>query len=68
MRTVLQTLSGNPEKDKFNLPQNGVKFRTLCKKCNDWLGQQFDPTLNEFARDVGQIVTSPVTPAPIDRR
>lgn len=60
MRTVLQTLSGDPEKDRFNLSQNGVKFRTLCKKCNDWLGHQFDPTLNDFARDVGELVRSPL--------
>ena len=60
MRTVLQTLSGDPEKDKFNLSQNGVKFRTLCKGCNEWLGRKFDPTLNDFPRHLGELVRTPL--------
>ena len=29
--------------------QNGLKFRTICKECNDLLGVNYDSTLNYFA-------------------
>lgn len=65
MRLVLQTLSGDPRKDKFRISQNGVKYRTICKACNDWLGQEFDPTLNKFADDVSVLVRSPLHLPPV---
>lgn len=37
--------------------QNGVKFRSLCEKCNNLrLGKQFDPSLNDFSRKVARII------------
>ena len=39
--------------------QNGVKFRTLCPRCNNVrLGRDFDPALNQFSREVAQIIGS----------
>ncbi|MCI0528482.1 MAG: HNH endonuclease, partial [Nitrospira sp.] len=65
MRTILQTLSGDPSKDKFRISQNGVKYRTLCQKCNNWLGHEFDPTLNKFSNDVSLLVRSPMHLPPV---
>ena len=65
MRTILETLSGDPDKDKYRITQNGVKYRTLCKACNEWLGQEFDPVLNKFANDVALLVRSPLHLPPI---
>ena len=60
MRTILQALAGDPDDKKFRMSQNGVKYRTLCKQCNTWLGQEFDPTMNQLSKDVGAIVQSPL--------
>lgn len=38
--------------------QNGLKFRTLCKECNELLGQKYDHTVNEFALSVGKYLKS----------
>ncbi|ODR97207.1 hypothetical protein AUC70_13190 [Methyloceanibacter stevinii] len=46
------------ETGKTVISQNGVKFRTICKKCNEHLGAQYDATLNEFSRSVGLYLKS----------
>jgi hypothetical protein len=63
--TILQHLAGNPEEQKFHISQNGVKYRTLCKHCNERLGHSYDPVLNSFALGVGQILKSIVEVPPI---
>jgi hypothetical protein len=65
MRTILQTLSGDPNKNKFVISQNGVKYRTLCEACNGRLGREYDPVLNEFANNVALYVRSPLHLPPI---
>jgi len=58
-------------KDKIGkdvVSQNGIKYRTLCGRCNnDLLGKKCDPTLNAFARDVGRILGSGIVPPPVVR-
>ena len=47
---------------KFNLSQNGVKFRTLCSVCNnEKLGAELDPILNEFTKSVSLFLKSKFT-------
>ncbi|MCR8928846.1 hypothetical protein NLI92_004269 [Priestia megaterium] len=58
---LLQYLSRNDEERKFNTSQNGVKYRTLCSDCNSKLGSCYDPTLNQFALEIGQILKSKLT-------
>ncbi len=37
--------------------QNGMKFRTICDRCNNTLlGTRYDPDLNHLSRKVGQIM------------
>jgi len=45
-------MTANKSTGKPSESQNGVKYRTICKECNEYLGQNFDPTLNEFAQSV----------------
>lgn len=52
METILSVMTGDKGATKPTESQNGVKYRTICKECNDYLGLNFDPTLNEFARSV----------------
>src|SRR2546422_2619722 len=46
--------------------QDGVKFRTLCARCNNQLlGASYDPAFNEFSRAVGLFLKSALTLPPI---
>jgi hypothetical protein len=64
--SILQHLAGNPEEFKPNISQNGVKYRTICRRCNSKLGRLYDPYLNDFALGVGRILKSIVKiPTPV---
>ncbi|MBZ0154911.1 MAG: hypothetical protein K8I29_01690 [Alphaproteobacteria bacterium] len=43
---------------KFSESQNGVKYRTVCKSCNETIGHRYDPALNEFSLTVGRYLKS----------
>ena len=58
MQTILQRLTKN--KNEFTISQNGVKYRTICKKCNEFLGSTYDKAINEFARTVSLYIKSNV--------
>lgn len=60
MQSVFQILTGNPSNSKPVISQNGVKYRTICSACNSFLGKEFDPTLNEFARSVSRYLKSTI--------
>jgi len=40
------------------ISQDGVKYRTICKKCNETLGHRYDPVLNEWNRKVALFLKS----------
>src|SRR5690606_2194766 len=43
------------------LSQNGVKYRTVCHRCNNTLlGAQYDPALIEFVNRVAVVLRSPL--------
>jgi hypothetical protein len=63
--TILQRLTGNPDQQKSRISQNGVKYRTLCNRCNNHLGISYDPVLNDFALGVGKILKSVVVSPPV---
>lgn len=58
IRSLVQTVEPvDPKIVQFS--QNGVKFRSLCAKCNNHrLGKKFDPALNQFSRKVAQLLTN----------
>jgi hypothetical protein len=54
LHSLHDTLS-NDGRDKWNLPrrfQGGVHFRTLCSRCNNLLGTDYDPALAEMCSQV----------------
>jgi len=51
--SIFQYLAGSDGERKYQLSQNGVKYRSICGTCNNTLlGAICDPTLNELAADV----------------
>ncbi|NWG28537.1 MAG: hypothetical protein HXY48_08395 [Ignavibacteriaceae bacterium] len=56
MQTVLQRFTAN--NNKFLISQNGVKYRTICKSCNEFLGSTYDKVMNEFSRTLGKYLKS----------
>lgn len=45
------------KKQKYQISQNGVKYRSICGDCNNrLLGSKFDPELNEFAVDIATLI------------
>jgi hypothetical protein len=38
--------------------QNGVKYRTICRKCNSLIGREYDIVLNKFSLDIGRLLKS----------
>lgn len=51
MRTLTQHIS--KETTKYRESLNGVKFRTICQKCNnELLGHEYDPHLNQISKEV----------------
>jgi hypothetical protein len=51
---------------KPEISHDGLKFRTLCAKCNNkHLGAQFDPALNSLALSVGRLLRSPLALPPV---
>jgi hypothetical protein len=57
--TIFQHLVKSKEKKNYLPSQNGVKYRTLCKICNNsLLGKHYDPYLNAFSKNVGTFFKS----------
>lgn len=52
----------SPDRD---IMQQGLKYRTLCKKCNSWLGSLYDETFNQFMRDAFTYAQTPLHIPPI---
>jgi len=65
IKSILQNVAPDKSKDKFIISQNGLKYRTLCNECNNKLGREFDPILNEFSKGVGRFLNSNISLPPI---
>lgn len=52
--------------EKPEISHNGLRFRTLCAKCNnERLGAKFDPALNELALAVERFLRTPLSLSPV---
>lgn len=54
--TVFQHMTMPKDNRKYSISQNGVKYRTICKECNEIIGRKYDPVLNDFAYNMGKIL------------
>lgn len=56
---IARLLSADPAKEKGRFSQNGVKYRTLCHRCNNnLLGAKYDPAFISFVNRVGTLLRS----------
>jgi hypothetical protein len=58
MDNLLDVFTRTDETKKIRESQNGLKYRTICKECNEFLGQKYDAVVNEFALSVGRYLKS----------
>ena len=57
--SILNHLHADMPSKNGRILQNGMKYRTLCHKCNnDYLGAKYDPAFNEFVNTVGDYLKS----------
>jgi len=51
----------NLKLEKPEISNDGLKYRTLCKKSNNSiLGKKYDPALNDFTKTFGKLSNSPL--------
>jgi hypothetical protein len=62
LQSLLRRLAKVPSKErKSRHSQNGVKFRTLCHRCNNsLLGAEYDPPFIAFVNQIAQILRSTI--------
>jgi len=66
IRHLVELLSNETGSTKGRLSQNGVKYRTICARCNNnFLGTKYDPELIYFVNSVGQLLRSPIHLPPV---
>lgn len=65
IRNIFHMISNYSEKNKFTESQNGVKFRTICKSCNEQMGVKYDSVINQFAISVGRYLKTTLHLPPI---
>lgn len=59
VRHIISLLADQGIQEKGRFSQNGLKFRTLCHRCNnELLGLRYDPALAEFASRVSHVLSS----------
>lgn len=54
MESLFYVFTREKEERKIRESQNGMKFRTICKECNEFLGLNYDVVINEFSLSVGR--------------
>lgn len=65
MKSIVELLAAVPPGKHGRVSQNGVKFRSLCGRCNNGLlGACYDPAFIEFTQQIGNYLkTSVVLPS-----
>jgi hypothetical protein len=58
---IIEHLNVKLPKSKGRQSQNGVKYRTLCKRCNNsLLGTEYDPTFINFVNDLARFLKTQI--------
>lgn len=62
---ITDRLAVNAEKSRRLISQNGVKFHTVCERCNSLLGYECDCELINFSNALGNCVRSSLDLPPV---
>lgn len=66
MKHIAALLSAEPHGNRGRVSQNGVKYRTLCGRCNnDVLGANYDLEFNRFVNSVGSFINTDIALPPV---
>lgn len=60
-RGILTKLADSAAQEQYDISQNGVKYRSVCKQCNEMLGSRYDPALIELTETVGAFLKTELT-------
>lgn len=58
MESIFHLFIQKPENARLAESQNGLKYRTICPKCNAKIGQKYDVVIKDFANSVGRYLNS----------
>lgn len=59
--SAMTAISGHPQEDRPLLSQNGYKVRSICKECNETIGQQYDPAIGALCASITRYLESPLS-------
>lgn len=66
VRHIVSLLADQGVEERGRISQNGLKFRTLCHRCNnELLGLNYDPALAEFTNRVSHVLSSSMRLPPV---
>lgn len=61
MHHIVNLVGAEKPGSRGRVSQNGVKFKTLCKKCNnELLGANYDIAFNDFSQKISSYLTSQI--------
>ncbi len=62
IQSILRKLATAPYGPNSRFSQNGVKYRTICGRCNNGLlGLEYDPSLISFVNQIADVLKSSLT-------
>ena len=59
--SAMTAISGHAQEDRPLISQNGYKIRSICKACNESIGQEYDPTIGALCATITRYLESPLT-------
>jgi hypothetical protein len=59
--SAMTAISGHAQEDRPLISQNGYKIRSICKACNETIGQEYDPTIGALCASITRYLESPLT-------
>jgi len=60
MENLFHVFTRKKETRKIRESQNGIKFRTICKECNEFFGVNYDTVVNDFSISVGRYLKTQI--------
>lgn len=59
--SAMTAISGHAQENRPLISQNGYKVRSICKACNERIGQEYDPAIGALCASITRYLESPLT-------